>query len=136
MNIAGIELLLVAVYFLVLGALCTFGAHRAVLVYQCLRHRRRIQRASRVSPLAEADLPVVTVQLPLFNEATVVGRLLEATARLDYPRTDLPPVDSRRRPPDSRASAGRAWSGLEAGGRSRGDHDEPDADSRTTTDRI
>lgn len=89
MNIAGIELLLVAVYFLVLGVLCTFGAHRAVLVYQCLRHRRRIQRASRVSPLAEADLPVVTVQLPLFNEATVVGRLLEATARLDYPRDRL-----------------------------------------------
>lgn len=86
MNVAGIELLLVAVYFLVLGALCTFGVHRAVLVYQCLRHRRRIQRAMRVPALAEEDLPYVTVQLPLYNEATVAARLLEATARIDYPR--------------------------------------------------
>ena len=31
------------------------------------------------------NLPPVTVQLPLFNEALVVGRLIEAVARLDYP---------------------------------------------------
>lgn len=89
MNITGIELFLVVPYFLVLGALCTFGAHRAVLVYQCLRHRRRIERAARVVPLPESELPHVTVQLPLYNEATVVARLLEAAARLDYPRDRL-----------------------------------------------
>ena len=32
------------------------------------------------------SLPVVTVQLPVFNEAEVVERLIRATAALDYPR--------------------------------------------------
>jgi glycosyltransferase involved in cell wall biosynthesis len=31
------------------------------------------------------DLPFVTIQLPLFNEATVATRLLDAVARMDYP---------------------------------------------------
>jgi cellulose synthase/poly-beta-1,6-N-acetylglucosamine synthase-like glycosyltransferase len=34
-------------------------------------------------------LPHVTIQLPLYNEATVVGRLLSATARMAYPRSKL-----------------------------------------------
>jgi cellulose synthase/poly-beta-1,6-N-acetylglucosamine synthase-like glycosyltransferase len=34
-------------------------------------------------------LPTVTVQLPIYNEATVVQRLLEAASRLDYPRDKL-----------------------------------------------
>jgi cellulose synthase/poly-beta-1,6-N-acetylglucosamine synthase-like glycosyltransferase len=89
MNVAGIEFALVTVYFLVLGFLCTFGAHRAVLVYQCIRYRGRTERAQRVRCPADADLPVVTVQLPLYNEATVVARLLEAAARFDYPRDRL-----------------------------------------------
>ena len=33
--------------------------------------------------------PRVTVQLPVYNEATVVDRLIEACARLDYPKTLL-----------------------------------------------
>ncbi len=31
-------------------------------------------------------LPRVTVQLPIFNERYVVERLLEETAKIDYPR--------------------------------------------------
>jgi cellulose synthase/poly-beta-1,6-N-acetylglucosamine synthase-like glycosyltransferase len=34
----------------------------------------------------EGPLPAVTVQLPVYNEASVVERLLDAAARLDYPR--------------------------------------------------
>ncbi|MGH7939369.1 MAG: glycosyltransferase, partial [Chthoniobacterales bacterium] len=35
------------------------------------------------------ELPVVTVQLPLFNEIYVVERLLKAVSELDYPRERL-----------------------------------------------
>ena len=71
---------LVLLYFAVLLLLCTLGAHRAHLVYQCIKHRKRLSGV-------ELDaLPFVTVQLPLYNEATVVGRLLDAVAKLDYPR--------------------------------------------------
>ncbi len=35
------------------------------------------------------DFPIVTIQLPLYNEPFVVRRLLEACARLDYPKEKL-----------------------------------------------
>jgi glycosyltransferase involved in cell wall biosynthesis len=76
------------VYFAVLLLLCTYGAHRAHLVYLCHRHRKRLKEAGRA--LTEgAELPTVTVQLPLYNEATVVERLLDAVALMDYPRSRL-----------------------------------------------
>lgn len=83
------ESLLLALYFATLLVLCVFGAHRAHLVALCWWHRDGIAkkgRPPRVLSLRGVALPSVTVQLPLYNEATVVGRLLEAVSRLDYPR--------------------------------------------------
>jgi cellulose synthase/poly-beta-1,6-N-acetylglucosamine synthase-like glycosyltransferase len=49
--------------------------------------------ARRASPLppppAPAVWPLVTVQLPVYNEPNVVERLLDAAAALDYPRERL-----------------------------------------------
>jgi glycosyltransferase involved in cell wall biosynthesis len=33
-----------------------------------------------------SNLPIVTIQLPLYNEATVAGRLIDHVAAIDYPR--------------------------------------------------
>src|SRR6476620_3148902 len=79
------QILLLAAYCSVLIVLCTYGAHRALLVYQCWLHRRRIAVGERRVEIAEEALPMVTVQLPIFNEATVAARLIEATGKLDYP---------------------------------------------------
>jgi cellulose synthase/poly-beta-1,6-N-acetylglucosamine synthase-like glycosyltransferase len=83
--------LLCVLYFAVLLLLASYGLHRSHLVWQCWRYRRRIQEAREVArePMAAADLPTVTIQLPLFNEATVAVRLLEAVAKMDYPREKL-----------------------------------------------
>src|SRR5690606_2537409 len=65
-------------------------AHRAVTVYLCRKHKRVIQRAQRpLHTFAAPDLPRITVQLPLYNEATVAARLIEAAGRLDYPHDRL-----------------------------------------------
>ncbi|MFQ5696175.1 MAG: cellulose synthase family protein, partial [Terriglobia bacterium] len=40
-------------------------------------------------PAPPADWPLVTIQLPLFNEKYVVERLVDAVAALDYPRHRL-----------------------------------------------
>ena len=86
-HMSALEVLLVAAYFLVLSGLCTLGVHRAVTVYLCRKHKGTVQAAS-LPPrrFEEVELPFVTVQLPIFNEATVTGRLLDAAGRLDYPR--------------------------------------------------
>jgi cellulose synthase/poly-beta-1,6-N-acetylglucosamine synthase-like glycosyltransferase len=69
-------------YFVSLGVLSIYGVHRYVLTYLYLKHRRN--RAGRLEFLE--PLPRITVQLPLYNERYVIGRLLEAVARIDYPR--------------------------------------------------
>ncbi|HKO48227.1 MAG TPA: glycosyltransferase [Polyangiaceae bacterium] len=83
------QIVLLALYCTVLLVLCTYGAHRASLVFQCMRYKRRIERGSRSITVPESELPTVTVQLPLYNEATVVRRLLDAAGALDYPSDRL-----------------------------------------------
>lgn len=83
--------LLIIVYFTVILALSAYGLHRFHLVLLCRRHRDRIAAAPDHAgePAADGDLPIVTIQLPLFNESTVVERLLEYVAEMDYPSDKL-----------------------------------------------
>ncbi|MEY3398924.1 MAG: hypothetical protein RL220_1518, partial [Bacteroidota bacterium] len=39
--------------------------------------------------LSDAELPVVTIQLPVYNELYVVERLIEAVCQFDYPKDKL-----------------------------------------------
>jgi cellulose synthase/poly-beta-1,6-N-acetylglucosamine synthase-like glycosyltransferase len=69
-------------YLSVLIGLSGYGLHRYFIVYLFLKYRKRVPQ-----PLAHFEqLPVVTVQLPLFNEIYVVERLLKSVSELDYPR--------------------------------------------------
>jgi cellulose synthase/poly-beta-1,6-N-acetylglucosamine synthase-like glycosyltransferase len=87
------HLALCIAYFTVLLVLSMYGLHRSHLVLTVLRNKRRLRELKEgVPPLSVADLsertdlPHVTVQLPLYNEATVAGRLLDHVAALQYPR--------------------------------------------------
>lgn len=82
------HLVLLLLYGTVLLFLCSYGVHRAALALQCAWHKKKLERAM-VSPPLPAELPRVTVQLPLYNEATVARRLIEAAGALDYPREKL-----------------------------------------------
>ena len=69
-------------YATVLVGLSLYGLHRYAIVYLYLKNKANVPK-----PLGEfAQLPRVTVQLPIFNELYVVERLLEAVSKLDYPR--------------------------------------------------
>jgi cellulose synthase/poly-beta-1,6-N-acetylglucosamine synthase-like glycosyltransferase len=68
-------------YFAVVAILSVYGFHR---LWHLLRFRW--QRGAETSLVtSRSELPVITVQLPLFNERTVASRLLSAVGRLDYP---------------------------------------------------
>jgi len=72
-------------YLSVLIGLSGYGLHRYFIVYLFLKNRRRVPQ-----PLSHFEqLPVITVQLPLFNEIYVVERLLKSVSELDYPRERL-----------------------------------------------
>lgn len=73
-------------YFLLLGVLAVYGLHRYLTVFRYLRRRK----SPPATPARRfEDLPRVTIQLPLYNERFVVGRLLEAVAKIRYPRERL-----------------------------------------------
>jgi cellulose synthase/poly-beta-1,6-N-acetylglucosamine synthase-like glycosyltransferase len=76
---------LLAIYYLILAVLAFYGIHRLALVI--LYVRTRGNRPER--PADPVEWPVVTVQLPLYNEMYVAERLIDAVCRLDYPQDRL-----------------------------------------------
>src|SRR5580658_10919094 len=80
------DLALLIPYFIVLTILAAYGAHRYWMVYLYYKHK---QNKITEPPDLFADLPSVTVQLPIFNEQYVVDRLPDAVCRLDYPREKI-----------------------------------------------
>jgi cellulose synthase/poly-beta-1,6-N-acetylglucosamine synthase-like glycosyltransferase len=80
------DMALLIPYFFVLVLLATYGIHRYTLVYLYYKHKKK---RTTDSDQKFAELPRVTVQLPIFNEQYVVDRLLQAVCRLDYPREKL-----------------------------------------------
>ena len=69
-------------YFFCLVVLSIYGLHRYEVI---LSYRRGRAKVASQKPAEFAQLPRVTVQLPLYNERFVVERLLETASQLDYP---------------------------------------------------
>jgi cellulose synthase/poly-beta-1,6-N-acetylglucosamine synthase-like glycosyltransferase len=82
----GFDLMLLIPYFVVMTILAAYGLHRYALVYMYYRNRKNHRSES---PEKFAELPRVTIQLPIFNEQYVVDRLVESICKLDYPRDKL-----------------------------------------------
>src|SRR5215475_4067215 len=82
-----LENVLITTYLVVLLTLAMYGFHRSMLMYLYYRNRRQDPQPAR--QFAADKLPIVTVQLPLFNEMYVAPRLLDAISKLTYPREKL-----------------------------------------------
>ncbi len=81
-QVNGFDLAVMIPYFLVLIVLAMYGLHRYWLVYNFYKYRKNLPPA----PPEMTNWPMVTIQLPIFNERYVIERLVEAIARFDYPR--------------------------------------------------
>jgi len=80
-----LSILWLCCYIPVVIGLSLFGLHRWSMVILFWRNWRKPPR-----PLAQMEeLPVVTVQLPIFNELHVVRRLVDSVAKLDWPQDRL-----------------------------------------------
>jgi cellulose synthase/poly-beta-1,6-N-acetylglucosamine synthase-like glycosyltransferase len=79
------ETFTLAAYFFVLIILAIYGWHRYYLVYLYMKHR---DKGPSVTDALDPT-PVVTIQLPLYNEMYVADRLIEAVCRIDYPADRL-----------------------------------------------
>jgi len=73
-------------YFAVMIVLAIYGIHRYTLVYLYYKYKKNYNPNP---PQHFAELPRVTVQLPMFNEQFVIDRLIEAVCAMEYPREKL-----------------------------------------------
>src|SRR5882672_1563817 len=76
-----------AAYLVLIVLLSLYGIHRYWILYLYFRYYKWAK--PMVVPALPHRLPVVTVQLPIYNERYVVERLIDAVCRLDYPRERL-----------------------------------------------
>jgi cellulose synthase/poly-beta-1,6-N-acetylglucosamine synthase-like glycosyltransferase len=67
-------------YLLVVGLLFIYGINFFYMTYVSWRDRNQQYELPKVD-----SWPLVTVQLPVYNELYVIQRLIEAAAKLDYP---------------------------------------------------
>ncbi|PSQ91031.1 MAG: glucosyltransferase, partial [Bacteroidetes bacterium QS_4_64_154] len=90
--LAVLEIAIPALYAAAIVVLTAYGGN---LLWLSLVHANR--ETLRDGPVPDPDnlpvpdesWPVVTVQLPLYNEAEVARRLIDACVGLDYPRARL-----------------------------------------------
>ncbi len=61
--------------------LFTFGSHGFIMIYYYLKHRHKRDDFSVVLD----KFPVVTLQLPIYNEMYVIERLIKTVCEIDYP---------------------------------------------------
>ncbi len=78
------EQFILTAYIVSLSILFIFGAHGFVMIYHYFKHR---SETDGELPLTET--PMVTIQLPLYNEMYVVRRLIEASCSIEYPKEKL-----------------------------------------------
>jgi cellulose synthase/poly-beta-1,6-N-acetylglucosamine synthase-like glycosyltransferase len=79
----GVTYLLVAIW------LSIYGFNAFVLLFLYFRHRRDRVDYGAPEPASHADFPLVTVQMPIYNEKYVVHQAIDALVRLDWPRDRL-----------------------------------------------
>jgi cellulose synthase/poly-beta-1,6-N-acetylglucosamine synthase-like glycosyltransferase len=77
--------LILSLYTLLLIVLFFYSLHSFILIYYYYKLRDRVQ--NRIKRLIKH--PMVTVQLPIYNEKYVVHRLLKSIVELDYPKSRL-----------------------------------------------
>jgi cellulose synthase/poly-beta-1,6-N-acetylglucosamine synthase-like glycosyltransferase len=79
------ESFILLIYFLSLSVLFAFGLHGLVILY----YYRKTAADNYSEAKFPDEPPVVTVQLPLFNEYYVVERLIKSVCNMDYPKDRL-----------------------------------------------
>lgn len=79
------EWLVIVLYALTLLIICLFSLGQFNLTWHYLKAKKEVD----TDATELTTFPMVTVQLPVYNERYVVERLIDAVCRLDYPKEKL-----------------------------------------------
>lgn len=84
-----IETIILIIYIVSLTILFIFGSHGFNMIYYYFKTYRKRKEYLDFNDLALKEFPMVTIQLPLFNERYVITRLIDAVLRIEYPKDRL-----------------------------------------------
>lgn len=84
--LGNIVLVAYVICLLYITVYCMFQFH---LLIHYLSHHRRESKTAKDKPELNGHIPIVTIQLPLFNEYYVVDRLIDNICLIDYPKDKL-----------------------------------------------
>src|SRR5207244_4474291 len=70
-------------YFGILIILSVYGLHRYDIIRTYFKYRKNATREPQTN---FAQLPRVTIQLPIYNERYVVERLIDEVTKIEYPK--------------------------------------------------
>ncbi|MDH5603351.1 MAG: glycosyltransferase [Cyclobacteriaceae bacterium] len=79
------EWIIVIIYFAAFSYIFLFSLGQLHLTWKYIRSRKK----EKVPPKKITEWPLVTIQLPVYNEKYVAERLIETIARIDYPADKL-----------------------------------------------
>ncbi len=80
-----LQIAFLALYAAILLVISVYGVHRYILVWLYVKNRHK----AHVPADHIERWPLVTVQLPMYNEDRVAERVIAAACRIDYPRDRL-----------------------------------------------
>jgi cellulose synthase/poly-beta-1,6-N-acetylglucosamine synthase-like glycosyltransferase len=84
-----LALVILCIYTVSLLIIFSYGIAQLSLVVSYLNSKSVIPIINSDEVIPVAELPIVTVQLPIYNELYVVERLMDAVSLLNYPKDKL-----------------------------------------------
>ncbi|MBC6998993.1 cellulose synthase family protein [Cytophaga sp. FL35] len=84
-----ISYIILAIYSVALLLIFFYSLAQLNLLVNYLGHKRQNQTAPKFNLLDAKEIPHVTIQLPVYNEEYVMGRLLENISKIEYPKSKL-----------------------------------------------
>ena len=81
--------LVIAIYASLLAFIMFYSFAQAALVMNYKRFHNRASNTITTNKKVIGEFPMVTVQLPIYNEKYVVKRLIETVAAINYPKDKL-----------------------------------------------
>jgi cellulose synthase/poly-beta-1,6-N-acetylglucosamine synthase-like glycosyltransferase len=84
-----IESIILAAYIISLSILFFFGSHGFSMIYYYFKTFNLRKENINPKDFIMTEYPIVTVQLPLFNERYVICRLIDTAIRMEYPKDKI-----------------------------------------------
>ncbi|NNM23366.1 MAG: glycosyltransferase [Flavobacteriaceae bacterium] len=84
-----LESIVIIVYSIALGLIFMYALAQLNLLFNYLGARKKSTDCPKWDLTNSEEVPIVTIQLPVYNELYVMDRLLDNIAQIDYPKDKL-----------------------------------------------